>query len=90
MRIINAAPTSNTSDRATSVTTSTARVRLPPDGASSRPIPCFSASFGSDFDIRHAGATPARVPLTSAVAKAKARTVPSILMSARRGRLDPK
>ena len=64
LRIINPAPISSTSDSATSETTSTLRVRLPPESASVRPKPCFNESFRFVLLARTAGTKPAARPVS--------------------------
>ncbi len=77
LRIINPAPISNTSDNATSETTSTPRVRLPPESASVRPKPCFNESFRFALLARTAGTNPATTPLNIETARVNASTQPS-------------
>src|SRR6185312_16556750 len=70
LRIISPAPASRTSDNATSQTTSTDRVRFPPESPA-RPSPCFKVSFTFALLSFHDGTITATIPVTSEIASVK-------------------
>ena len=85
VRIRSPAATSSISASATSVVTSTLRTCRSPACEPPRPMPCLSASPASPCVMRHAGATPATMPVAIAIAHVNARTRPSSATSPARG-----
>ncbi len=90
LRTISPAPTIRTSASATSATTSALRVPPPPASESARPRPCLSASLRLALVRRHAGASPASMPVTSERTRVKARTPASTPTSLTRGSWSPR